>query len=107
MNSDEVLQFDKNTGRTSRTAVAVAVDRPNPNALLLSYETELSVDFAWQILESESGNFDPANEFPIGLARRLEPIAPAPGLSIPFHRETVVFPLDGAARHMRVPTRWN
>jgi len=125
---DEVLQFDKDTGRTTRTAVTVAADRPPPNALLLSYESEVPVDLAWQVLadwsnpilevstnstfsnidgariradssttlnlnpgkwywrvlESEGGNSGPVNEFSIGLARRVEPIAPAPGLSIPF-----------------------
>jgi len=125
---DEVLQFDKITKRTTRTAITVAAEKPAPNALLLSYETEVPVDFAWRVLadwpspllevsthptfsnidgariradssttlnltpgkwywrvlEPESGNSGPVNEFSIGLARRIESIAPAPGLNIPF-----------------------
>ena len=128
VSSDAILQFNKNTGRTTKTAVAVAADKPSPNSLLLSYETDLSVDFAWRIfadwpnpllevstdstfstidgaqiransgvslnlrpgnwywrvLESESGNSGPTNNFSIAQARRIEPIAPTPDLNIPF-----------------------
>jgi len=125
---DAILQFDKNSGKATRLNVAVAADKPSSNALLLSYETEVPVDFAWRvfadwptsllevstdstfsnidgariradsgaslnlepgtwywrILESEGGESGPINEFSIGLARRIEPIAPTPGLDIPF-----------------------
>jgi len=130
--NDAILQFDRNTGNTTTTTVAVAIDKPSPNALLLSYEDNLPVDFAWQvfadwtspllevstdstfsdidgtriranseaslnlgsgnwywrILESENGSFGPTNEFSIGRARRIKPIAPSPGLNIPFRGQT-------------------
>jgi len=38
----------------------------------------------WRVLESENGNAGPTSEFSIEQAWRIEPIAPSPGLRIPF-----------------------
>lgn len=126
--SNAILQFDKNTGNTTKRNITVVAEKPSPNALLLNYETEVPVDFAWRVLadwpssllevstdstfsnidgariradsnaslnlepgnwywrvlESEGGDAGPTNEFSIGLARRIESIAPTSGLNIPF-----------------------